>query len=201
MPNNNNMPTIRFNGFDGEWKPETIDNTAILKAGKSFDFSKKYDRIYPCYGGNGIRDYVDNYSHSGVYPIIGRQGALCGNVTLAQGDFYATEHAVVATPINSNNATFLYYDYTVANLNQYATGCAQPGLSVDNINKVIINLPSLPEQTAIAKYFTVLDGLIQATAKELEKLRTVKAASLQSLFPQEGETVPKIRFKGFEGEW
>ena len=45
--------------------------------------------MYPCFGGNGIRGYVDTYIAEGVYPIIGRVGALCGNIQLSQGKFYA----------------------------------------------------------------------------------------------------------------
>jgi len=57
------------------------------------------------------------------------------------------------------------------------------------------------EQKAIASYFTNLDSLIQSTTKKIESLKQVKAASLQSMFPQEGETTPRVRFNGFEGEW
>lgn len=195
------QPKIRLRGFSGEWKTGRIENTASLKSGDSFDFRREYSHIYPCYGGNGIRDYVDIYSHDGCFPIIGRQGALCGNVTLAKGKFYATEHAVVATTNKSHCPEFLYYAYTRLNLNQYATGCAQPGLAVFNINKVKINYPERNEQQAIADYFQYLDSLIQSTTKKIESLKQVKAASLQSMFPQEGETTPRVRFKGFEGEW
>ena len=195
------QPKIRLRGFSGEWKTGRIENTASLKSGDSFDFRREYRHIYPCYGGNGIRDYVDIYSHDGCFPIIGRQGALCGNVTLAKGKFYATEHAVVATTNKSHCPEFLYYAYTRLNLNQYATGCAQPGLAVFNINKVKINYPERNEQQAIADYFQHLDTLIQSTAKKIESLKQVKAASLQSMFPQDGETTPRVRFRGFEGEW
>lgn len=57
------------------------------------------------------------------------------------------------------------------------------------------------EQEAIGKYFTSLDAQISASTSRLASLKQVKAASLQAMFPQEGETVPKVRFKGFEGEW
>ena len=57
------------------------------------------------------------------------------------------------------------------------------------------------EQQSIASYFRHLDSLIQSTTKKIESLKQVKAASLQSMFPQEGETTPRVSFKGFEGEW
>lgn len=65
-----------------------------------------------------------------------------------------------------------------------------------------VHIPlSYAEQQKIASYFQSLDSLIQTTSKELTSLKQIKAASLQSMFPQEGETVPEVRFKGFEGEW
>ena len=48
------------------------------------------------YGGNGIRGYCDHYSHEGEYVVVGRQGALCGNVRLIQGKNYLSEHAIAA---------------------------------------------------------------------------------------------------------
>lgn len=65
-----------------------------------------------------------------------------------------------------------------------------------------VHIPlSYTEQQKIASYFQSLDSLIQTTSKKLASLKRIKAASLQSMFPQEGETVPKVRFKGFEEEW
>lgn len=57
------------------------------------------------------------------------------------------------------------------------------------------------EQQTIASYFQHLDSFIQSTSKKIESLKQVKTASLQSMFPQEGETTPRVRFKEFEGEW
>lgn len=56
-------------------------------------------------------------------------------------------------------------------------------------------------QELIATYFYRLDNLISTSTSRLASLKQVKGASLQAMFPQKGETVPKIRFKGFEGEW
>ena len=60
---------------------------------------------------------------------------------------------------------------------------------------------NLKEQKAIADYFKSLDSLIQTTTKKIASLKQMKSACLVSMFPQEGETKPRVRFKGFEGEW
>lgn len=200
------QPKIRFKGFEGEWKEKNIASIAYLKAGKSVDTSQEISHpsngYYPCYGGNGLRGFVRDYTHDGIYNIIGRQGALCGNVKLVSGKFHATEHAVVVSPTTPLDPYFLYNLLTKANINQYATGVAQPGISVQNVNKsLFLVLPDFAEQQTVGMYFKHLDTLIQSTTKKIESLKQVKAASLQSMFPQEGETTPRVRFKGFEGEW
>ena len=81
------------------------------------------------------------------------------------------------------------------------------GTKISSISKKAISQTEISspidknEQQSIASYFQHLDSLIQSTTKKIESLKQVKAASLQSMFPQEGETTPRVRFKGFEGEW
>ena len=76
-----------------------------------------------------------------------------------------------------------------------------PSYNASMVGEVNVSLPDIDEQKALGAYFQHLDSLIQSTTKEIESLKQVKAASLQSMFPQEGETTPRVRFKGFEGEW
>ena len=85
---------------------------------------------------------------------------------------------------------------------QYIQGTKISSISKKSICQTIISYPSeIINQQKIVSYFQSLDSLIQTTSKKLVSLKQIKAASLQSMFPQEGETVPKVRFKGFEGEW
>ena len=92
----------------------------------------------PCYGANGLRGYVADYNQEGNKSIIGRQGALCGNVCYATGKYYATEHAIVVTDRGHFNGRYLFHALTHADLNQYRTAGAQPGLSVSHLNEVKI---------------------------------------------------------------
>src|SRR5690606_37268286 len=86
--------------------------------------------FYPCYGGNGLRGYVKSYTHIGRYSLIGRQGALCGNVHLVEGKFHATEHALVVEPQSYIDDIWLFHKLTSLELINYSKGVAQPGLSV-----------------------------------------------------------------------
>ena len=138
----------------------TLGEVCDLKAGKAIKASEISDvetnqATIPCYGANGLRGYVEKSNEEGDKSIIGRQGALCGNVCYATGKYYATEHAVVVTDKGYFNNRYLYHALTHANLNQYKTAGAQPGLSVAKLNDVIIAVPDKKIQDKIAN---VLDN-------------------------------------------
>ncbi len=189
-------PTLRFPEFQnaGEWRQTTVENICEMQAGKfvsaSAIYEKRESEMYPCYGGNGLRGYTYSFTHSGVYLLIGRQGALCGNVTFVDGTFHATEHAVVVTCKEGIVPHWLYYQFTKSNLNQYATGQAQPGLSVEVIKKVAVSIPEdnnkqikNEEQQKIANYLSSVDELISAQTDKLDQLKAHKKGLMQQLFP------------------
>ena len=135
------------------WKWVRLGEVFELQAGKNISASLiKEDNTqnkYLCYGGNGIRGYVDSYNRIGSFPIIGRQGALCGNINFATGYFYATEHAVTVSTFANTNVIWACHFLKALNLNQYATATAQPGLAVNKIISVLLPLPPLAEQKRI----------------------------------------------------
>lgn len=136
------------------WKWVRIGEVFSLQAGKNISSSKIFEEPseehkYPCYGGNGLRGYVNLSNRLGKHTLIGRQGALCGNINIAQDEFYATEHAVVVDDFSDTDTDWTAYFLKALNLNQYATATAQPGLAVSNIIKVLIPLPPLEEQKRI----------------------------------------------------
>ena len=204
------VPALRFPEFQNklEWKKTKLGDVCDMQAGKFMPASEikdeKANGLYPCYGGNGLRGFTKTFTHNGKYSLIGRQGALCGNITLATEQFHATEHAVVVTPDKRVSTLWLYYMLIYLNLNQFATGQAQPGLSVENLEKVSLSIsPEENEQQKIADCLASLDDLITAETQKLAALKTHKKGLMQQLFPAEGETVPRLRFLEFReaGEW
>ncbi|EOI6389133.1 restriction endonuclease subunit S [Yersinia enterocolitica] len=201
------VPELRFPEFcdEKEWQEKQLQSICQMKAGKFISASKinqhPAEGLYPCYGGNGLRGFTGEYSHSGEYSLIGRQGALCGNITFANGDFYATEHAVVVTPSNGVNNNWLFYCLNKLKLNQYAIGQAQPGLSVNFIEKIIVQIPSKEkEQKKIADCLSSLDKVISLQTQKIDTLQQYKKGLMQKLFPAEGEVVPELRFSEFRNE-
>lgn len=184
-------PKYRFPEFkkDGEWGEKKLGKVCKMQAGKFVSASEINtqfsENLYPCYGGNGLRGYTKFYTNTGNYSLIGRQGALCGNVTLVDGKFHATEHAVVVTPEINIDTIWLFYILELLNLNQYATGQAQPGLSVTNLEQVKLYAPENPkEQKKIASCLSALDDLINAQTEKIENLKWHKKGLMQGLFPK-----------------
>ena len=147
------------------WEWARLGSVFSMQAGKNIKGSLLSDiqtenTPYPCFGGNGIRGFVAKPNASGDYPIIGRQGALCGNVKRASGDFYATEHAVIVRCFLNTNIAWACLFLRALNLNQYATATAQPGLAVSKISEVLIPIPPLAEQHRIVDHFVILEPFI-----------------------------------------
>ena len=135
------------------WEEKRIKDIAFLQSGNSItamDIAE--EGKYPVYGGNGLRGYTNNYTYDGDYILIGRQGALCGNINYAYGKFYATEHAVVVYTKNEEITYWLGETLKAANLNRLSMTAAQPGLAVSTLNIQFIPYPPRKERIRIANY-------------------------------------------------
>lgn len=158
------------------WAVIAFHYISLLKSGQSvtsLDFITEGE--YPVYGGNGFRGYIDRYNHNGNYILIGRQGALCGNINVASGKFFATEHAIVVYPTKEFDLSWLYYLLDAMNLNQYSTSAAQPGISAEVIGRLRIPFPSLSEQKRISDYLdSVLTKIKSIELSHIECINRLK---------------------------
>ena len=151
-------PIINSKGLE----TKELNEVLVLKAG---DFTAASDisvepteiNIYPCYGGNGIRGYVAEYNQEGEYSLVGRQGALSGNVQYATGKFKNTEHALLVKPIIRMNSIWLNQLLLNLDLKRYQTGAAQPGLSVKNLQDIQIIMVPIDEQRQFAAFVNEID--------------------------------------------
>lgn len=189
------------------WEWVRLGEIFLLQSGKNIKAENIHHEqtesyTYPCYGGNGIRGFVDFFNSEGDFPIIGRQGALCGNINRARGKFYATEHAVLTATFANTDVSWACYFLKALNLNQYATATAQPGLAVSKINYVLIPLPPLAEQYRIVNKIEELQPDIDAYDKAQTKLQAIEQrfpdAMKKSLlqYAIEGKLVPQSKEEG-----
>jgi type I restriction enzyme S subunit len=150
------------------WAIMKLKHVAFLKSGDAITSDSITESgEYPVYGGNGIRGYTSSFTHNGDYVLIGRQGALCGNINIASGRFWASEHAVVVHIQGENDFNWLGELLQIMNLNQYSQSAAQPGLAVGFVANLQVPIPPLPEQRLIVAHIR----------RETAKVDTLKVAA------------------------
>ncbi|MDU1938867.1 MAG: restriction endonuclease subunit S [Veillonella sp.] len=165
-----------------------LDELFLLKAGITTPPSDILSYMnsshkYLCYGGNGVRGYVKYFSYSGIFPLIGRQGALCGNVQLAQGDFHATEHAILVKPlVEYIDVIWSYYALRALNLFRYHSGAAQPGISVKTLNNILLPIPILSEQKEFVLFSNQINKLKSDVQKSIDETQLLMDSLMQEYF-------------------
>src|SRR5690625_2934715 len=147
-----------------------ITSKNILEVGK-----------YPVYGGNGLRGYTESYTHKGKYILIGRQGALCGNIQVVQGEQYISEHAIAVQTNENNHLEFLGKKLDYYNLNRLSESSAQPGLAVNKLVRLRLPIPPLPEQKAIADCLSTWDRGIDKLTALIDAKKEQKKGLMQKL--------------------
>ena len=220
-------PKIRFKGCSGEWKETTLGQLStnykygINAAAIPYDGRNKYLRITDIDENTRVFSQ-DNLTSPGTdlsccneYLLedgditVARTGASVGKSHIyhpTDGKVYFAGFLIRARLNENVDKDCVFYNTLTDKYAKYirlvSQRSGQPSVNVEELKGYTLNLPcNKDEQKALGAYFQHLDSLIQSTTRKIESLKQVKAASLQSMFPQEGETTPRVRFKGFEGEW
>lgn len=182
--NGSTVPEIRFDGFTDAWEQRKLGEVTIeFKSGVALQADKiEIKGAYPVYGGNGLRGYTSTYNHDGEFALIGRQGALCGNMNYSVGKAYFTEHAVVVKADENNDTRFIYYLLDTMQLGKYSDQSAQPGLAVNKLIKLENIFPNQSEQVKISTYFYSLDRLITLHQRKCDELQNIKKFMLRNMF-------------------
>ena len=214
-------PKIRFKGFEDSWIGRKLTDVVSLYNGLTYTPNSIREKGTLVLRSSNVQDgeitlndnvYVESSVvnspnvEKGDIIVVVRNGsrALIGKHAQIKNVMKDTVIGAFMAGMRSENPEFTNallgtprFDYEVginlgATINQITNA---------TFHSMSFGFPSNKEQKAIGKYFTSLDSQISASTSRLASLKQMKAASLQAMFPQEGETVPKIRFKGFEGEW
>ena len=211
-------PKIRFKGFEGEWKTSTIgDFTTSFSGGTPTAGASEF------YGGNipfirsgeihesktelflteaGLNNSSAKVVEKGTL-LYALYGATSGEVGISKIKGAINQAILAIYPNKTVDKRFLA-NYLQSHKQKIVGELLQGGqgnLSGALVKSISVTYPNNREQQTISDYVDSLDSQISASTSRLASLKQMKAASLQAMFPQEGETVPKIRFKGFEEEW
>lgn len=193
-----NKPKIRFKEFEGEWKDSMLsDFSYSICSGRD----TAHKGIYPLYGSTGIIGTTNKPSYNGAMLLVARVGANAGKLQIINEECGVSDNTLIIKPNGNISVSWLYYYLVHCNLNHLVYGSGQPLITGYMLKRIPILLGSKKECDEIASYFTSLDAQIAASSSRLSSLKQIKAASLLNMFPQKGETVPRVRFKGFQGEW
>lgn len=164
-------PWIAGESVPSHWSELRLSYILKLQSGDSITSEDiENDGTYPVFGGGAQRGFTERYTNDGTYVLIGRQGALCGNVRLVSGKFFASEHAVVVYPLDDIDTDWLLSMLEIMDLGQYSQSSAQPGISVDAIGKLKILLPPIEEQKEIGEMIRI------ETKKVSELVSNVRSA-------------------------
>ena len=220
-------PKIRFKGFEGEWKETKYSSFATIRRGLTYSPENIVSKGIRVLRSSNIDEDVflrseeDVFVHSSCINIpFAKDGDIL--ITAANGSPRLVGKHAVINKLNGDKVVPGGFMILASSKEPYflnscmgapwyktflKTGVAGGNGAIGNLNKHALEeyefyTPSNKlERDGLASYFTSLDSQISASTSRLASLKQMKAASLQAMFPQEGETVPKIRFKGFEGEW
>lgn len=218
------IPKIRFSEFEEEWEESTIGDIAKFSKGNGYsksDLSTKgnpiilYGSLYTNYSSviEDVKTYAPLHNSAvlskGNEVIIPASGETPEDIAIAsaikqKGVILGGDLNVLSFP-EDYDSTFMAlnisFGKTHRELIKFAQGKTVVHLHNSDIALGKIATPTLSEQRRISQFFTLLDETIRLEGERLASLQQVKAASLQSFFPQEGEKEPRVRFKGFSGEW
>ena len=218
-------PEIRLKGFEGEWERHSLEE--CLSISNERNTNKKYGRedVLSVSDDFGVVNQIKllGRSYAGAdlsgYKLV-RPGQIIytksplrfkpfGIIKENQKEIgiVSVLYAVYNVSDNLNPSFVDLYFAPSYRTNNYLLPLISKGakntinISDENALKGTFHFPIVDEQKSITEYFKSLDSMLQSTTKKIESLKQVKQACLVSMFPQAGETTPRVRFKGFEGEW
>lgn len=224
--NKRQEPRLRFKGFMETWEEKTLNDVSeIFEYGLNaqavnFDGVHKYIRITDI--DDESRQFLqenvtspdvdfskaDNYKLQKGDLLFARTGASVGKSYLYNendGLVYFAGFLIRAKLNKEVDDQFIFQNTLTNHFNRFVTltsqRSGQPGINSKEYSEFEFLAPSLPEQTHLGLFFSRLDSQIAESRAVLEKKRQLKKAMLAKMFPANGEKIPKIRFKGFEGEW
>lgn len=219
------VPEIRFKGFEGPWKRGMLREFLEVSSEKNLKGEYSKLDVLSVSGDYGIVNQIEFQGRSYAGASVSNYGVvLTGDIVYTKSPLSTNPYGIIKTnkgsagivstlyavyhPLKDTCAYFVqtYFEQN-ARMNNYMHPLVNKGakndmkVSSENALKGIVCFPSYNEQKEIADFFVALDNRITLQQQKIDKLKSLKLACLEKMFPKEGETVPEIRFKGFKGPW
>lgn len=193
------IPAIRFEGFKDDWEQRKFSD--VVEIGSGMDYKHLGEGNIPVYGTGGYMLSVDSALSEKKDAIgIGRKGTI-DKPYILRAPFWTVDTLFYCVPKENQDLNFTNCLFQNVDWKKKDESTGVPSLSKVIINNVEVAVPSFDEQKKIGEYFESLDHLITLHLHKCERLKTLKQAMLQKMFPQEGALVPEIRFEGFTEPW
>ena len=203
------VPRIRFKGFEEDWEQRKVSEMFkitrgyVLSATVTTEYPDDENR-YPVYSSqtafNGLLGYYKQYLYENAVTWT-TDGANAGTVRYRDGKFYCTNVCGVLLS-DVIKASKMVAEALNEISKKYVSYVGNPKLMNNVMAEIVIAFPpQQEEQDATSGYFNLMDSLLSLHQRKLEKLKILKKAMLEKMFPKNGEKVPEIRFSGFADDW
>jgi len=180
-----------FSQKGDDWEEKRLPECFKLKSGEGLTKKNMIEGEYKVFGGNGIAGYHNDFNLSNENIVIGRVGALCGNVRYLNEKIWLTDNAFRITEFKFDfNYKFLEYLLTYKNLRRYARQSAQPVISNSSLSKITISFPKQKKEQC-----KIVDEL-NSISEETKKLETLYQHKIDKLV----EFKKAVLEKAFKGE-
>ena len=173
----------------------------VLSIASGITINHSSKGTYPVYGSTGIIGYTNSNDYSGERILIARVGANAGATNIVCGEYGVSDNTLVITVDSEYETKYIYYFLKHKKLNQFVFGSGQPLITGSLLKNISLYIPDRISQQHIAEALSDVDGMISSLEKLIAKYKSIKTACLQQMFPQNGETVPRMRLPGFTGAW
>lgn len=211
MAENRKIPAIRFKGFNEAWEQRKLGKEVQITMGQSPDGSSYTDIPSDYILVQGNADIKNGWVMPRVWTSQVTKKAEAGDLIMSvrapAGEMGKTAYNAVigrgVAAIKGNE--FIFQSLVKMNFEGYwkrlSCGSTFESLNTDNIKNAEIMIPHLKEQLLIGSFFENLDNLITLHQRKLLKIKNIKKAMLEKMFPQNGQNTPEIRFNGFTDAW
>ena len=173
----------------------------VLSIASGITINHSSKGTYPVYGSTGIIGYTNANDYSGERILIARVGANAVATNIVCVEYGVSDNTLVITVDSEYETKYIYYFLKHKKLNQFVFGSGQPLITGSLLKNISLYIPDRISQQHIAEALSDVDGMISSLEKLVAKYKSIKTACLQQMFPQNGETVPRMRLPGFTGAW